>query len=766
MDTTGGIGKYVRLIKSADSARNRRNFLQRCIEEKVIPQSIPFKTKTSQHIFPEYIETYMQHTVKTLKHQESTTRHTANLLKTRLIKNKQLDATTLNDIHTKTHAISKKQVSTQNRKLSSLCTNSRWTKIGNKNLIHNISNYTPTPTELEALSLGLKFATGLRNNNTTDLIQRNYRQSDSEFTKGFIQGILSTTSLNPSLNQTLIPKRYVTALSQLKHNNEIHITPSDKGGGIVIMNSVDYLTKMDTLLQDTNVYSPTNLTAIEKSTKDFISKFKQLTDKSWHNLIEYHPKIPTLYGLPKTHKPNVPLRPITSAIGSTPHRIAKAISKILTPLLGTISPSHIRHSGHLLEQIRNINTNDMLLASLDVESLYTNIPVDKCLEALRDHLKKTKPTLPIPVDTLIDICTLCCQMNFFHFNNKFYVQRFGLPMGNPISCAIACLYLELLESGPFQYILPKNSHYYRYIDDALFIYPQNTNLPDLIRRLNDIEPTINFTNEKELNNCLPYLDIMIHRSTPHLSFEVFRKPTYKNDLINFHSQHSNHVKTGMIIGSYLRALRICSDEYLSKEESFILESFKNLKYPQHFILHARKKAYTIFKSNRTPNTNPNPRPVFLPSNSITNTLVSQSIDPDMKFITLTSKTIGHLIKKPTPSPSPINGNIYKVPCLDCTRSYIGESSRPLKNRLREHRDDIRFAKTSNAIFNHINETKHRPNFKDAHSLKITHDTRKRKLIESAVILSSHTMKQRGGFYRLNSSIARHICRENHIDIPA
>ena len=88
------------------------------------------------------------------------------------------------------------------------------------------------------------------------------------------------------------------------------------------------------------------------------------------------------------------------------------------------------------------------------------------------------------------------------------------------------------------------------------------------------------------------------------------------------------------------------------------------------------------------------------------------------------KDDGYLIKKPIPSPIPIDGNIYRVPCLDCGKSYIGESARPLKTRLKEHKKDIRDGDTKNAIFNHVNKTKHRPNFKDAHSLKFTHDTRK------------------------------------------
>ena len=221
----------------------------------------------------------------------------------------------------------------------------------------------------------------------------------------------------------------------------------------------------------------------------------------------------------------------------------------------------------------------------------------------------------------------------------------------------------------------------------------------------------------------------------------------------------------MIIGSYLRALRVCSDEYLAKEESFIFESYQELKYPQYFILHAKKKAYTIFNTNRTPHPKPKTRPIFLPTNSISNTLVSRDIQPDMKIVNLTSKTIGNLIRKPTPSPTPTDGNIYQVPCFDCGKIYIGESARPLKTRLREHKNDIKFGDTRNAIFNHVNSTKHKPNFKDAKSLKFVHNKGKRKIIESAFILNSNTMKQKKGWYNLAPPIAKQIYRENQPHNP-
>ena len=40
------------------------------------------------------------------------------------------------------------------------------------------------------------------------------------------------------------------------------------------------------------------------------------------------------------------------------------------------------------------------------------------------------------------------------------------------SIIFTCKYLEFLESGPFKYIIPSNSNYFRYIENSLLIYPQ------------------------------------------------------------------------------------------------------------------------------------------------------------------------------------------------------------------------------------------------------------------------------------------------------
>ena len=55
----------------------------------------------------------------------------------------------------------------------------------------------------------------------------------------------------------------------------------------------------------------------------------------------YLPQLPFMYGLPKIHKPNNPLRLIISSVNSITYSLSKYVASLLKPLLGTISGSHL-----------------------------------------------------------------------------------------------------------------------------------------------------------------------------------------------------------------------------------------------------------------------------------------------------------------------------------------------------------------------------------------------------------------------------------------
>ena len=75
--------------------------------------------------------------------------------------------------------------------LKNLCQLSAWNQSGRRDLVENLSNTILNGTEIQALSFGLKFATGHCNADLADVLSRNHRINDPSFEKGFIQGLIT-----------------------------------------------------------------------------------------------------------------------------------------------------------------------------------------------------------------------------------------------------------------------------------------------------------------------------------------------------------------------------------------------------------------------------------------------------------------------------------------------------------------------------------------------------------------------------------------------
>ena len=104
---------------------------------------------------------------------------------------------------------------------------------------------------------------------------------------------------------------------------------------------------------------------------------------------------PLFQGLPKTHKPNCPLRPIVSECDDPTDHLSSYIIHFIQPLANNL-PSYIidtKHFLNLIEKHLSFPTNAFLV-TVDVTSLYTNIPHDDGIAAIIQSTEEYKHLLP------------------------------------------------------------------------------------------------------------------------------------------------------------------------------------------------------------------------------------------------------------------------------------------------------------------------------------------------------------------------------------
>jgi hypothetical protein len=208
-------------------------------------------------------------------------------------------------------------------------------------------------------------------------------------------------------------KRESTALKSLNNKNKIRILQADKGNCTVVLNESTYKEKISSLLEpevyDTLSKNPTE--RIERKIRQLLTKHKTvLLFALKRKLTPYHSKPPHLYGLPKVHKPDIPLRPIVSSIDSPCYALSEFLHKILTPLVDN-TDSFVKNTELLIKSIKDFNLqSEDCLVSFDVVSLFTNVPVEQVLQVIKNRLNtdssfpERSPLQAVDVMELLDLC--------------------------------------------------------------------------------------------------------------------------------------------------------------------------------------------------------------------------------------------------------------------------------------------------------------------------------------------------------------------------
>ena len=183
------------------------------------------------------------------------------------------------------------------------------------------------------------------------------------------------------------------ALKHLRRHDDIVIKPADKGSAIVVQSKVDYIHEAERQLSNSTCYR--KLT--KDPTPDIIREVKKAVNLMYNNetidkwtmryLTPNHIRTAKFYLLRKIHKPGNPGRPIVSSTGSPTENFSHFVDYHLRPLV-TALPSHIQDTTHFLSKLLKLPSlpQNTLLVTLDVTSIYTNIPHEEGTRACEEIL--------------------------------------------------------------------------------------------------------------------------------------------------------------------------------------------------------------------------------------------------------------------------------------------------------------------------------------------------------------------------------------------
>ena len=123
-----------------------------------------------------------------------------------------------------------------------------------------------------------------------------------------------------------------------------------------------------------------------------------MASKTGNFHLEEKIKTPEFHCLPKIHKANIPGRPVISSVNCHTSRISEFVDYYLQPEVKKLK-SYVKDTPDFIKKIEAIDhvSNDSYLVSLDVRSLYTNIPHKEGTEPVKQKLKKSKPSISIKI---------------------------------------------------------------------------------------------------------------------------------------------------------------------------------------------------------------------------------------------------------------------------------------------------------------------------------------------------------------------------------
>ena len=277
-------------------------------------------------------------------------------------------------------------------------------------------------------------------------------------------------------------------------------------------------------------------------------------------------------------------------------------------------------------------------------------------------------------------------------------------MGQRLAPVLAICFMSKVEE-PVLARLPLM--YCRYIDDCCIITSTQSEMDECFRILNEQSEYIKLTRETPRDGWLSFLNTQINLSDGALHVKWYRKETSKNILIHANSAHPSAIKRAVIRNMFKTATEVCTGQS-ERLESRRLAAQIALSNGYNIQQTRQRRSRRSRLHAATSQTMRNKIPFCIPfisdkvSMAIKQCIARSQLQDDVILVDIPNDNIKKqlvrnrlydtecMIEQCVVCPYGKTGDctkcgvVYRIECLRCHASYVGETGRALGIRIKEH----------------------------------------------------------------------------------
>ncbi|XP_071542966.1 uncharacterized protein [Panulirus ornatus] len=239
------------------------------------------------------------------------------------------------------------------------------------------------------------------------------------------------------------------------------------------------------------------------------------------------------------------------------------VSQEAKPTDLTIHP--LRSTAESIDVLRHEEPHD-ITASIDVESLFTNIPVERTTDIILGYVNQhhVLPPLKMSRNILREMLRACTVEASSRCPQRQTISASGWD-SHGLGVVFVQAFISYVETTALR---PENMRlqvYCRYIDDIFICIDNLNSLENLSNRLQETSG-LRFTVEWNNYGKITFLDVMVNTTTGSFVTDAYRKPTNQGKCMNGICEYIHDYKRSVIRAYVRRMIKMCSTWQLLHQE--------------------------------------------------------------------------------------------------------------------------------------------------------------------------------------------------------